>query len=217
VANYAVDENIKTYWSAATANPGEFIQTDLGTISRVNAIQINYADQDVDDNRLGKFENAGHRYRLWASTDAKSWKLIMDKSNNTRDVPHDYVELPAPIQARYIKLENIAMPTGKFALSGLRVFGHGNGTPPRPVQDFVVLRTQKDKRSAFIKWRPADDAFAYNIYYGTHPDKLYNSIMVHANNEYWMKSMDALSTYYFSITSVNENGESERTKVMKVE
>lgn len=217
VANHAVDELTKTYWSAATANPGEFIQTDLGTISRVNAIQINYADQDVADNRLGKFVNAGHRYRLWASADAKSWKLIIDKSNNTRDVPHDYVELPAPIQARYIKLENIAMPTGKFALSGLRVFGHGNGMPPQPVQDFIVLRTQKDKRSAFIKWRPADDAFAYNIYYGTHPDKLYNSIMVHANNEYWMKSMDALSTYYFCITSVNENGESERTKVMKVE
>jgi len=217
VANHAVDELTKTYWSAATANTGEFIQTDLGTISRVNAIQINYADQDVADNRLGKFVNAGHRYSLWASADAKSWKLIMDKSNNTRDVPHDYVELPAPIQARYIKLENIAMPTGKFALSGLRVFGHGNGTPPQPVQDFIVLRTPKDKRSAFIKWRPADDAFAYNIYYGTHPDKLYNSIMVHANNEYWMKSMDALSTYYFCITSVNENGESLRRKVIKVE
>ncbi|MCU0375425.1 MAG: family 43 glycosylhydrolase [Chitinophagaceae bacterium] len=217
VANHAVDELTKTYWSAATANAGEFIQTDLGTVSRVNAIQINYADQDVADNRLGKFVNAGHRYRLWASADAKSWKLIADKSNNTRDVPHDYVELTAPIQARYIKLENIAMPTGKFAISGLRVFGHGNGTPPMPVQDFIVLRTQKDKRSAFIKWRPSNDAFAYNIYYGTHPDKLYNSIMVHANNEYWMKSMDALSTYYFCIESVNENGVSERSAIMKVE
>lgn len=215
--NHAVDELTKTYWSAATANAGEYIQTDLGTVCRVNAIQINYADQDVADNRLGKFVNAGHRYRLWASADGKNWKVITDKSNNTRDVPHDYAELPEPIQARYIKLENIAMPTGKFALSGLRVFGHGNGTSPQPVKDFIVLRTEKDKRSAFIKWRPVDDAFAYNIYYGTHPDKLYNSIMVHANNEYWMKSMDALSTYYFCITSVNENGESLRSEVIKVE
>jgi hypothetical protein len=41
--------------------------------------------------------------------------------------------------------------------------------------------------------------------------------MVHANNEYWMKSMDAMSAYYFSIEAVNENGVSARTKVMKVE
>ena len=34
-ANNAVDENIKTYWSAATANKGEWIQTDLGNISTV--------------------------------------------------------------------------------------------------------------------------------------------------------------------------------------
>ena len=39
---------MKTYWSAATSNKGEWIQTDLGNVSTVNAIQINYADQDVD-------------------------------------------------------------------------------------------------------------------------------------------------------------------------
>jgi hypothetical protein len=42
----AVDESIKTYWSASTADKGEWIQTDLGDISTVNAVQINYADQD---------------------------------------------------------------------------------------------------------------------------------------------------------------------------
>jgi xylan 1,4-beta-xylosidase len=85
------------------------------------------------------------------------------------------------------------------------------------VQGFIVLRTEKDKRSAFIKWRPADNAFAYNIYYGTHPDKLYTSIMVHSNNEYWMKAMDSQKPYYYCIESVNENGTSERTKVIKVD
>ena len=53
-ANNAVDENIRTYWSAATGNKGEWMQTDLGNISTVNAIQINYADQDVDTGFLGK-------------------------------------------------------------------------------------------------------------------------------------------------------------------
>ncbi|HRO68872.1 MAG TPA: family 43 glycosylhydrolase [Chitinophagaceae bacterium] len=221
--NFAVDELAKTYWSAKTGDKGEWIQSDLGTVSTVHAIQINYADQDisfpkeVDTIFLGKTIGLSHQYRIHYSVDGKKWKLLVDKSRNTKDVPHDYIELEDPVQARFIKLENIKMPTGKFAISGLRVFGHGNGEKPRPVEGFIVLRTEKDKRSAFIKWKPADDAFAYNIYYGTHPDKLYTSIMVHANNEYWMKAMDSKKTYYYSIEAINENGVSERTKVMQVD
>lgn len=215
--NGAVDELTKTYWSAATGNKGEWIQTDLGAVSRVNAVQINYADQDVDTNRLGKWPGQYHQYKLYYSTDGKKWNVLVDKSKNRTDVPHDYVELERPVQARYIRLENIHMPTGKFAISGLRVFGHGNGAKPTEVKDFIVLRTEKDKRSAFIKWRPVDNAFAYNIYYGTHPDKLYTCIMVHSNNEYWMKSMDAQKPYYFQIEAINENGVSQRSKVIKAE
>jgi xylan 1,4-beta-xylosidase len=219
VPNHAVDELIKTYWSAQTGNKGEWMQTDLGQLSTVNAIQINYADQDVDAGHLGKI-NGGtqyHQYRLLASADGKKWVTIADKSNNTTDVPHDYVELATPVQARFIKIENIHMPTGKFALSGLRVFGNGNGAKPGAVQQLIVLRTEKDKRSAFIKWRPVDDAYAYNIYYGTHPDKLYTCIMVHGNNEYWLKTMDLQKPYYFSIEAINENGISEKTKTIKAD
>ncbi len=217
VPNNAVDELAKTYWSAASANKGEYIQTDLGNTSTVNAIQINYADQDVESNRLGKWNDQYHQYKLYSSLDGKKWNLLVDKSNNKTDVPHDYVELATPVQARFIKLENIHMPTGKFAISGFRVFGNGNGSKPGPVNGFIVLRTEKDKRSAFIKWKPVDNAFAYNIYYGTHPDKLYTSIMVHSNNEYWMKAMDSQKIYYYSIESINENGTSERSKVIKVD
>ncbi len=217
--NNAVDELTKTYWSAASANKGEYIQSDLGNVSTVNSVQINYADQDVADDHLGKI-NGGeqyHQYKLYSSLDGKKWNVLADKSKNKTDVPHDYVELKKPVQAKFIKLENIHMPTGKFAISGLRVFGNGNGTKPDAVKGFIVLRTEKDKRSAFIKWRPVDNAFAYNIYYGTHPDKLYSCIMVHSNNEYWMKAMDSQKTYYYSIEAINENGVSERTAVMKVE
>ena len=216
-ANNAVDESIKTYWSAASANKGEWVQTDLGNVSTVNAIQINYADQDIEDNRLGKWNDQYHQYILYYSVDGKKWTVLTDKSNNKTDVPHDYVELEKPVQARFIKLENIHMPTGKFAISGLRVFGNGGGSKPSTVQNLIVLRTEKDKRSAYIKWRPVDNAFAYNLYYGTAPDKLYSCIMVHDFNEYWFKAMDKLKTYYFSIEAINENGVSEKSKVMKVE
>jgi xylan 1,4-beta-xylosidase len=214
-ANNAVDENIKTYWSAASGNKGEWIQTDLGAVSTVNAVQINYADQDAEF--LGKQTNIFHQYVLYHSVDGRNWKTLVDKRNNTTDVPHEYIELPKPVKTRYLKLENIHMPTGKFAISGWRVFGKGTGDRPEKVNDFIVLRTEKDKRSAWIKWSPVNGAYAYNIYTGTEPDKLYNCIMVHGANEYYYKAMDKLRPYYFSIEAINENGVSERTKVIKAE
>lgn len=216
-ANNAVDESIKTYWSAATGNKGEWIQTDLGNVSTVNAIQVNYADQDVDSSFLGKQLGTFHQYKLSYSVDGRKWASLVDKSNNHTDVPHNYVELDKPVQARFIRLENIHMPTGKFAISGLRVFGNGNGAKPGQVKQFIVLRTEKDKRSAWIKWGPVNNAYAYNIYFGTAPDKLYNCVMVHDANEYWFKVMDKDKPYYFSIEAINENGVSGRTKVMKVD
>jgi hypothetical protein len=214
-ANNANDESIKTYWSATSANKGEWIQTDLGNISTVNAVQINYADQDAEF--IGKQTNIYHQYKLYYSVDGKKWNLLIDKSNNKTDVPHDYVELEKPVQAKYIKLENIHMPTGKFAISGLRVFGNGGGAKPAAVKNLIVLRTEKDKRSAYIKWSPVDNAFAYNLYYGTAPDKLYSCIMIHDLNEYWFKAMDSQKPYYFTIEAINENGVSEKFKTIKVE
>lgn len=207
------DESMKTYWSAVTGDKGEWIQTDLGNISTINAVQINYADQDVEF--LGKQTNIYHQYKMYYSADGKKWTMLIDKSNNQTDVPHDYVELEKPVQARFVKLENIHMPTGKFAISGLRIFGNGNGPKPDTVKQLIVLRTEKDTRSAWIKWSPVQNAYAYNIYYGTEDDKLYNCIMVHDANEYWFKGMDRDKVYYFSIEAINENGVSVRSKTLR--
>ncbi|WP_443938072.1 discoidin domain-containing protein [Pedobacter sp. MW01-1-1] len=212
--NNAVDENIKTYWSAKTANKGEWLQTDLGSLATVNAIQINYADQDAEF--IGKQTNIYHQYQLFSSLDGKKWTLLVDKSQNKTDIPHEYIELEKPIKTRFIKLVNIHMPTGKFAISGLRVFGNGNGEKPASVNNLIVLRTEKDKRSAYIKWQPVDNAYAYNLYYGTAADKLYNCIMIHDFNEYWFKAMDSQKTYYFSIEAINENGVSDRSAIQTV-
>ncbi len=214
-SNFAVDENIKTYWSAATANENEWIQTDLGAVSTVNAIQINYADQDVEF--LGKTIGEFHQYKILESKDGKKWNTLVDKSLNKTDVPHDYIELEKPVQTRYIKLVNIHVPSGKFGISGFRVFGNGNGEKPNTVKEFIILRTEKDKRSAWLKWSPVDNAYAYNIYMGTDPDKLYNNIMVYGANEYWLKALDSQKPYYFAIEAINENGVGGLSKITKVE
>jgi xylan 1,4-beta-xylosidase len=213
--NFAVDENIKTYWSAKTSNKGEWIETDLGEISAVHAIQLNYADQDADI--LGKRTDIFHQYIIYESLDGKKWRVLIDKSKNKTDVPHDYIELSQAVKTRFLKLENHHMPTGKFAISGLRVFGKGTGELPDTVKQFIVLPTEKDKRSAWLKWEPVNNAYAYNIYTGIAPDKLYTCIMVHSANEYYFKGMDKEQSYYFQIESVNENGVSAKSKIIAVQ
>lgn len=208
-SNYAVDEDIKTYWSAKTGGRGEYLISDLGQQSTIRAIQINYADQDVEF--MGKPEStAGHRYLLYTSDDNKRWKLLIDRSKSTKDVPHEYVELDKPVHARYVKLENIAMPTGKFAISGFRIFGNGNGAAPESVKNFVPLRTERKKkgerRNVWFKWQQEPLADGYVIYFGKSPDKMYGSIMVYGKTEYYFNGLDRSDVYYFQIEAFNNNG-----------
>lgn len=218
-SNFVVDEDIKTYWSAKTGDKGEWFQTDLGEVSTVNAIQINYADQDAEflGKTLGKF----HQYKIYGSNDGKKWTVIVDKSKNKTDVPHDYIELANPVKARYLKLENWHMPTGKFALSGFRVFGKGTGEKPKAVERFVALRATPKKygerRSIWFKWQQNEMADGYVIYWGKSPDKLYGSIMVYGKNEYYFTGADRVDPYYFQIEAFNNNGISERTEIIKAE
>ncbi len=217
-ANYAVDEDIKTYWSAATGEAGEWLQTDLGALSTVNAIQVNYADQDADFR--GKTFGERHQYVITGSPDGEQWTTIVDKRQNQTDVPHDYVELDEPAAVRYLRLENVAMPTGKFAISGLRVFGTGPGERPDTVSNFVVLRSPLDgettRMASWLKWQQNPLADGYNIYFGKEEDKLYGSIMVYGANEYYFTGMDKADAYYFQIEAFNAAGISERTRVIRV-
>jgi hypothetical protein len=210
--NHAVDEDIKTYWSAKSGSEKEWIISDLGEVSTVHAVQINYADQDAA--LMGKQAGLSHRYRLLHSLDGKQWKLLLDKSRNNKDVPHDYAELPVPVTARYIKMENVQVPTGKFALSGLRIFGKGSGSVPDSVRGTVVLRGESERRNAWLKWKQSDDADGYVIYWGVAPEKLYNSVMVYTSNEYYATALDRDRKYYFRIEAFNRNGIGPRSAML---
>lgn len=214
-ANYAVDENIKTYWSAPSGKPGEWLQSDLGQRSTVHAIQVNYADQDAE--LMGKVAGIYHQYKISASDDAKNWRVIVDKSTNKSDVPHDYIELAKPVTARYLRIENIHVPTGKFALSGFRIFGKAGTKVPDTVKHFIGLRGDSERRNIWFKWQVSSDATGYNIYAGSSPDKLYNTIMLYGVNEYYFTAADRDKPYYFQVEAFNEAGIGKRTSVIKIE
>ncbi|MFZ9242907.1 MAG: xylosidase, partial [Sediminibacterium sp.] len=178
-------------------------------------IQINYADEGSE--LMGKYTNIYHQYQVYASNDGKQWSLLIDKSKNTKDVPHDYVVLEKPTQARFVKMVNIHVPDGKFAISGLRVFGKGNGKDPGTVKNFVPLRGDSERRNVWLKWAQNPNATGYHIYFGTDPNKLYNSVMVYSASEYYLNALEKDQTYYFQIEAFNENGIGPRTPVLKAD
>lgn len=208
-----LDESTKTFWVAEQNNDQQWVQIDLEKPGKVYAVQVNYHDYKSD--LYGKVPGLHHRYVVEGSTDGKNWKTLVDRSDNYRDVPNDYVELGTPQTVRYIRYRNIHVPTPNLAISGLRVFGVGQGKAPARVKNFKVNR-QQDRRDAMITWDKQANAQGYNVLWGIAPDKLYSSWMVYEDNKLDLKSLGIDQGYYFAIESFNENGVSERTKPVKV-
>lgn len=212
-ARNAVDEDIRTWWSANTGNAGEWLTVQLDDKSTVNAIQINFADNDSKLKSDSK--EIYYCYRVLASNDGKSWNVIVDKSNNRQDACHDYIELEKPVKAKYIKIENVRVPDGKFSVYDLRIFGIREGKVPGQINDFKVERNQADTRKASLEWPKDNLASGYIVNYGTEINKLYTSVMVYEANSVILPGLNKDVTYYYSIDAFNESGISKGTKVLK--
>lgn len=202
--NYAADEDVRTFWSAQTGNKNEWIIMDLQKECTVNAIQINYAQ--YEPKIQGRNLDIYHQYLLEYSTDNKTWKTLADKTQNSTDVPHDYIELATSVNARYIKLTNYKVPESTFALAGLRVFGNGGGNAPSIAEGLNLVRPETDRCVVNLKWNKKTDAVGYNIRYGIQKDKLYHNYQVFGVDSLTIRSLNSFQKYYFTIDSFNENG-----------
>lgn len=208
------DENSKTIWLAEKNDATQWLTIDLEKESSVYAIQINFADYKSD--LYGKIPDLSHQYKIEGSSDGKTWFIIVDKFENKKDVPNDYIEFEAPIKTRYIRYKNKKVPSPNLAISGLRVFGLGNGKLPKKAKNVHVVR-HADKRDATITWDQQKNVQGYHVLWGIAPDKLYSSWLLYDSNELNIKSLNINSTYYFSVEAFNENGVSERTNPIKIE
>jgi hypothetical protein len=207
----AVNEDVRTYWSAKSGEPGEWYLVDLLENTTVNAIQVNFAEHN--SNLLGRTNQIFYQYKIEYSSDKKSWKTLADKTENTVDSPHDYIELSNTVKTRYIRIVNKRVPDGNFAISGFRVFGFGNGKKPDQISSFSVVRNQNDLRSVTLKWAKQADTWGYNIRYGVAPDKLYSNYQVHDTDSLTIHSLNVSLDYFFTIDAFNENGITEGSVV----
>ena len=206
----AADENVRTWWSAESGNAGEHFVMNFGEKVQINSVQINFAEQDI--NPEAPKETDYHAYKLYTSNDGHTWKQLADKSGNKTAVPHEYLELSGPVEASYMKVENVHTPKeGKFALLDLRVFGSGYSDKPGQVKELSVKRNQEDGRYASIAWNKASGADGYLVRFGYQPDFLNQCIQVKGNEttELLLHILTKGVKYYYRVDTYNDSGITE--------
>lgn len=210
----AVNEDVRTYWSAQTGKKGEWLSIDLEENYEINAVQINFAEQNADI--YGRKTGVAYQYLLEFSVDGKKWHVLADKSENNADLPHDFVQMNESIDARYIRITNIQMPSGNFAISGLRVFGKGYRQKPENPADFKVVR-EADRRVVNLRWKKVPGAVGYRVQYGVESEHRYLTYLVYGDNSLKISSLNTASVYEFQVVAFNENGQSESSQIVRVE
>lgn len=203
-AAFAFDEDIGSWWSAATGGVGEWLSVDLGRIERVTALQVNFAEQGT--RTLGRDEDSYQQYLIESSIDGVHWTKRIDESGSTRDRPHHYVQLDTARNARFVRITNVhAAAGGSFAIRDLRVFGASTAPRPAEVRDVVVERPAGD-RSATISWTRSPGATSYVVRFGIAPEKLYASHEVGDVDRLTINGLNLGVAYWFVVDAVGEGG-----------
>ena len=214
----ATEENVRTWWRAASNSSDEWLCADLGCVYDIHAVQINFADDQISIPCPGEIrpgsqaryiEEADHftQWKLEGSTDGESWFVIEDKSEAQTDLSHDLIIREEGFAARYLRLSEMAVPYGQNpCVSGLRAFGLGRGEKPA-VPQFTAVRANDLDMLVGIK--PQDSALGYNILFGSSPEKLYHSCMVFAAGEHRLGALIKGREYFARVDAFNENGITE--------
>ena len=222
----AVNEDIRTWWAAATNEPGEHLTLDLGAAKAVSAVQVNLADEGLaalaEEAEVGV--DQGHSIRgmyredqrvellLEVSLDGEVWDGILDTRESGHDRPHAFVALDESRPVRLVRLTAGRLPFGgALRVSGLRVFGRGDG--PAPARAAGVLAQRTDERSALISWEEVPGAQGYNVRWGLHPEKLYHSWMLYDRTELDLRALNAGVDYWFAVDAFSENGVTPGTPI----
>jgi len=210
------DENPRSFWLAGSSKPGEWLTVDLGGPHEVRAVQVNFTD--YKSGIYASDERVYTQFKLLGSSDGQTWKVLVDLAKEKRDRPNAYLELPEPVQARYVKYEHIYVGSPNLALSDLRVFGHGPGAPPSTPTRLVVRRDGTDGRNAFITWEDVPGAVGYNILWGIQDDKLYQTYQVFADQRpaLELRALTLEQAYSVAIEAFNENGVSKPSAVVRI-
>lgn len=211
--SFAVDEDCRSWWSAGTSAPGEWLCVDLERDCDVRAIQVNLMDEDLTvdfpEESYADARKTRHidtrfqisHYTVETSLDGEHWTL---REKVTRECSNGYYEYADGIRARYIRVTGGELPYGQtLRISGLRIFGNGEGEKPEKAE---AMAKRLDAMDGLVTWKHIDGAQGCNVRYGTAPDRLYHSWLVYGRDEVTLSTLMEGKTYYVRVDSFNENG-----------
>ncbi|MES2445206.1 MAG: family 43 glycosylhydrolase [Pseudomonadota bacterium] len=213
-ADRVTDENPRTFWVAGANKAGETLTLDLGGPRTLRAVQVNFADY-----KSGRFADAPDIYTefaLQASLDGKAWAPLAKTEAPRRDRPNAYLELPAPVQARYVRYVHGHVGAANLAISDIRVFGSAGGKAPG-MPAGVTARRDADTRNAHVAWKPVKGAVGYNVMWGIRPDRLTLTYQVWADrNAQEIRALTIGQDYWVAVEAFDENGVSKRSKPIQI-
>ena len=218
----ATEENVQTWWRASTTDRTEWLQIDLGWDFDVHAIQINFADDKIDIPCPGQIVGGSQaryieeqdlttQWKLTGSIDGKDWFVIEDKSHAQTDLSHDLILREEGIRVRFLRLSDMAVPYGQQpCISGLRVFGLGQGE--KPAAPVFTVRRENDLDMT-VSVQSQENTLGYSILFGSSPDKLYHSYMTFKAGDQRIGALIKGRDYFVRVDAFNENGITEGTCV----
>ena len=218
----ATEENVQTWWRASTTDRTEWLQIDLGRDFDVHAIQINFADDKIDIPCPGQIVGGSQaryieerdlatQWKLTGSADGKDWFVIEDKSHAQTDLSHDLILREEGIRVRFLRLSDMAVPYGQQpCISGLRVFGLGQGE--KPAAPVFTVRRENDL-DMMVSVQSQENTLGYNILFGNSPNKLYHSSMNFKAGDQRIGALIKGRNYFVRVDAFNENGITEGTCV----
>ncbi len=216
----AVEENVQNWWKAASGSREEWLCIDLGGIFDIHAVQVNFADDKPDIPCPGEIrpgsqaryideEDRVTRWKLEGSADGNSWFVIEDKSGACTDLSQDLIIREKGFSARYLRLSDMEVPFGQNpCVSGLRVFGLGEGSKPSVPQFEAKRDGALDMKVTIAEQQ---DAQGFNILFGESPEKLYHSYMTFTPGLCRVGALIKDRDYYVRVDAFNENGITEGT------
>lgn len=222
-AGRVTDEDIRTWWQADTADLSEWIEVDLQRPMDVRAVQINFADhwtieatEDMeflpswDSFRHLDSEHRRTRWILEGSADGIHYETLADKSGADTDLSHDLTVMEEGRRLRFVRLKSMELPFAQQpCVSGLRVFGLGEGEKPGQVACFSHTWGDDAGLDLDLSWEPAKGAVGYCICWGYHPRKLYHSYLVYRKTSQRIGALISGSPLYVRIDAFNESGITE--------
>lgn len=224
-ADCVTDEDVRTWWKAATAGVDEWVEIDLGDSMDVRAVQVNFADDHKVDAKPGiRFDFNQKEYRaidmarqatrwiLESSEDGSDYFILKDKSLADTDLSHDFIVWEEGKKVRFLRLTAMQLPFGQPpCVSGLRVFGKGTGPLPGRVEEVEAAFGAGDVADALdveLSWEH-QGAVGYNILWGHEEGKLYHSYMVYGKEGRRIGALIKGQPVYVRVDSFNENGITE--------